>query len=79
MKAIETSATFNENGEIHIDNLPKVKNQKAKLLFLFQEETEGDFYAFSSHGLSKAYSDDEPEYDISLLKEPNPLYKDEGR
>ena len=37
------------------------------------------FYNLSAKGLSKAYSVDEPEYELSLLKEPNPDYKNEGR
>lgn len=79
MKAIETSAVFDENGQIFIDNLPAIKNQKVKLLILIDEDEEDDFYALSARGLSKAYSDDEPDYDLSSIKEPNPLYKNEGR
>lgn len=75
MKAIETSATFNEKGELLIDNPPNIKNKKVKLLFLFEEETQDDFYAFSAQGLAGAYSDDEPRYDISMMKEVNPLFK----
>ena len=30
---------------------------------------------FSLRGLSRAYSDDEPEYEISQLKEINPAYE----
>lgn len=78
MKAIETFATFNENGEIFIDNLPKIKNQKVKLLFLFEEDNEDELYAFSAKGLSKAYSENEPEYDLSSIKQPNSFYKDGG-
>jgi hypothetical protein len=75
MKAIETTAFFDENGKLSIDNLPLVKNQKAKIIFLFEEESEDEFYAFSAQGLAKAYSDDEPEYDTALIKEINPEYK----
>jgi hypothetical protein len=79
MKAVEALATFNEKGEIFIENLPNIKNKKVKLLFLFEDDAQDDFYTLSARGLAKAYSDDEPEYDTSLLKEPNPLYKNEGR
>lgn len=79
MKAIETSASFNEKGEITIHNLPAIKNKQAKLLFLFEEETDDNFYAYSVKGLSRAYADDEPEYDMSMVKEPNPSYKDDRR
>jgi hypothetical protein len=75
MKAIETTAFFDENGKLSIDNLPLVKNQKAKIIFLFEEESEDEFYAFSAQGLAKAYSDDEPGYDTALIKEINPEYK----
>ena len=79
MKAIETTASFDENGKLSIANLPSLKNQKAKVILLFQEDTEDDFYTFSAQGLARAYSDDEPEYDASMIKEPNPLYKNERR
>lgn len=79
MKAIETSATFNENGEMIIDNPPKMKNKRVKLLFLYEDDSEDDFYKLASESLSKAYSDDEPEYNASMIKEPNPLYKDARR
>jgi len=49
------------------------------LLILFEEESENDFYNLSAEGLSKAYSIDEPEYELSLVKEPNPDYKNEAR
>lgn len=75
MKAIETTASFDETGKLSIDNLPPLKNQKAKIIFLFEEEKEDDFYFLSAQGLAKAYSDNEPEYDTSLIKEPNPEYK----
>lgn len=35
------------------------------------------WYALSLQGLNRAYSDDEPEYDLSQIKEFNPDY--EGR
>ena len=33
------------------------------------------WYALAKHGLSRAYSDDEPNYDNVPLKEVNPNYK----
>jgi hypothetical protein len=44
-----------------------------------EEETDNEFHSLSVQGLSKAYSMDEPEYVLSLVKEPNPSYKDAGR
>jgi len=76
MKAIETSAIFDENGHIILDDMPDIKNKKVKLLILIDEEdSKNEFYDLSIQGLSKAYSTDEPEYDQSLVKEPNPEYK----
>lgn len=75
MKAIETTAVFDKAGNLSIESLPPLKNQKAKVIFLFEEEAEKDFYGLAAQGLAKAYSNDEPEYDIPLIKEPNPEYK----
>lgn len=78
MKTIETSAVFDENGKINIENLPLIKNKKAKLFIIIEEDEKvDDFYSLSSTGLLMAYSDNEPEYDISLIQEPNAAY--EGR
>ncbi len=73
MKAIETSAVFDENGHIILDDIPAIKNKKVKLLILIDEEdTQNEFYDLSIQGLSKAYSIDEHEYNMSSIKEPNP-------
>lgn len=79
MKAFETAATFNEKGEMAVDRLPDLKNKRVKLLFLFDDEAGDDFYGMAASGLAKAYAADEPEYDASMIKEPNPLYKHAGR
>lgn len=76
MKAIETLAAFDENGHIILNDMPAIKNKKVKLLILIEEEdSNNDFYDLSMQGLTKAYSTDEPEYNQSLVKEPNPEYK----
>ncbi|MEO6456642.1 MAG: hypothetical protein ABIN97_21385 [Ginsengibacter sp.] len=76
MKAIETSAVFDENGHMILDDMPDIKNKKVKLLILIDEEdSKNEFYDLSMQGLSKAYSTDEPEYNQSFVKEPNPEYK----
>lgn len=76
MKAIETSASFDENGHIILNDIPEIKNKKVKLLTLIDEEdSKNEFYDLSMQGLSKAYSTEEPEYHPSLVKEPNPGYK----
>lgn len=75
MQAIETTATFNEKGELKIDNLPKIKSQKVRILILLEEGEQNEWYRFSSEGLSKAYGEDEPSYSLDMVKEPNPDYK----
>lgn len=78
MKAIETAASFDEHGHIILNDIPEIKNKKVKLLILFDEEnTTNEFYNLSIQGLSKAYSNDEPDYDFSLIKESNREYKNE--
>lgn len=75
MKAIETTGSFNEKGELKIDNPPYIKNQKVKLLILFEENEQEDWYQFSNNGLAKAYGENEPDYTLNMLKESNPDYK----
>ena len=74
MKAIETFAVFDNKGIMTVENSPLLKNKKVKLLILIEEDEEKDFHSLSLHGLSKAYSTDEPEYDLSLVNEPNTDY-----
>ena len=75
MRAIETTASFNEKGEFKIDKLPNIKNQKVKLLILLEENEQDEWYQFSSKSLSAAFGDSEPLYSLSMVKEPNPDYK----
>jgi hypothetical protein len=80
MQAFETSAVFDKKGKLIIEDMPLIKDKKVKLLFLIDEEDDSnEFYDLSIQGLSKAYSDDEPEYDFSMIKEPNALYKNKGK
>jgi hypothetical protein len=74
MQAIETTASFNENGELKIDNLPMIKNQKVKLLILLDEEEQSEWCRFSGKGLSAAFSEEEPSFTLNMLNEPNPDY-----
>ena len=41
------------------------------------DEEREDLMRFSLSNLERAYGDDEPEYSLDLIKEPNPKY--EGR
>jgi hypothetical protein len=75
MQAIETTANFNEKGELEIDNLPMIKNKKVKLLILIEENEQSEWYQFSGKSLSAAYGENEPDYTLNMLKEPNPDYK----
>ena len=75
MQAIETTASFNENGELTIDNMPVLKNQKVRLLIMLEENEQSEWYQFSSKALSTAFSKDEPSYTLDMINEPNPVYK----
>lgn len=78
MQAIETTANFNENGDLEIDNLPVIKNQKVKLLILLEEKEKNEWNQFSSQHLSDAYSTHEPEYNSTWLKNPTLNINHEG-
>lgn len=75
MRAIETTASFNEKGELKIDKLPVIKNQKVKLLILLEDSEQNEWYQFSGKSLSAAYGDNEPHYSLNMVNEPNPDYK----
>ncbi|MEP6465461.1 MAG: hypothetical protein ABJB05_04115 [Parafilimonas sp.] len=74
MKAIETYAVFDDDGNMIIENLPVIKNKKVKLLILINEESDKEFYDLSAQGLYMAYSTEEPDYNKSLVQEPNADY-----
>lgn len=44
-----------------------------------KDEEHLSWQKFSKEQLSKAYGTDEPEYDLNMIKEPNPRYKNERR
>lgn len=75
MKAIEATGRFNESGELKVDNLPDIRNQKVRLLILLEENEQQNWYQFSSGELNRAYNENEPDYTMNLLKESNPDYK----
>lgn len=72
MQAIETTASFTEKGELKIDNLPLIKNQKVKVLILLEDNEQNEWRHFSGKGLSDAYSEEAPTYTLNILKEPDP-------
>lgn len=73
MKAIETTAHFDETGLLKIDNLPVIKSQHVKVLILIEDQI--DWYKFTAEGLAAAYDENEPDYTLDLIKEPNPGYQ----
>ena len=42
---------------------------------LLADSESAEWYALSLQGLNRAYSDDEPDYDLSQIKEFNPNYE----
>jgi hypothetical protein len=78
MEAIETTAKFDAEGILKIDNLPALKNRKVKILILLPDKENEDWFELSKGKLSQAYGDIEPEYELSMINEPNENYN-EGR
>ncbi len=75
MKTLETTGYLNEKGEIKLDISPGLKNKKVKVLIVFNDEENEDWRLHSLENLSKAYGDEEPDYELSTIKEPNTLYQ----
>jgi len=68
------------DGKSIILDLPFDLHPKDKLLVtVLKSETESDekkeWFFSSLLQLNKTYSEDEPEYSLSVIKEPNPEYK----
>ncbi len=74
MKAIETTASFDEKGQLKVDKSLNLKNRKVKLLILLEENEQEEWHQFSSDSLSAAYGENEPQYTLDMVKEPNPGY-----
>jgi len=53
----------------------KMKIAFKPLEYDIDADDNNDWYGFSSMNLSRAYSDEEPEYSSAMVKEPNPDYK----
>lgn len=70
MKAIK--ATYDGN-HFHLDDPVDIPpNSRAIIVVMDQEE---DWYAWASTNLNRAYGEEEPEYNLSQLKEPNESYE----
>jgi len=64
------------------DNLEEIEAEVEKNFgndIVFEEKENDDWNKFNINNLSKAYGENEPEYDLSMIKEPNPTYKGESR
>jgi hypothetical protein len=75
MPSITLNAHF-DGQQITLDEPFEIPSN-AKLLVTILETPDlerDDWLAFSGHNLAGAYSDDEPEYPLSAVKELNPAY-----
>lgn len=57
-----------------IELFQKMKIEFKPLTYNSENEDTDDWFKFSINNLSRAYSDDEPEYTSAMIKEPNPEY-----
>jgi hypothetical protein len=69
---LDEPAQLQPDMQLIVSVLPKAKNGEAE-----SDETHDDWLQISAAGLEYAYGDDEDEYSLNLIKEPNPDY--EGR
>lgn len=78
MKTVTLNAHF-DGKQIVLDE-PHDLEPDTKLIVSIVQPRNGhhdDWTDFSLANLERAYADDEPEYSLELIKEPNPAY--EGR
>jgi len=85
MKAYRTETTFNEYLFKWLKGLPFKANEKVEIIVLpavHEENTlttsdvaDDDWHNLSLNGLVRAYSDEEPEYTMNMVKEENPDYE----
>jgi hypothetical protein len=80
MKTVTLSATF-DGEQIRLeDDYPLPKDARLLVTVLpspgeREEEFRRDWYGLAADSLAKAYSHQEPEYTLDMLKEPNPDYE----
>ena len=72
MATIETTAIFNDEGQLVTGGLPGIKNRKVKLLIQFEEDSNAGTNEIAV--LSRAYAADEPDYAGAMLNEPEVEY-----
>ncbi len=75
MLAVEELIEFDDDGKIILAPKPDFRNRKARVIFLFEDAEHDSFLQMSLAGLARAYGDNEPDYDLSMISEPNPNYE----
>ena len=78
MSVITLPAHF-DGERIRLDEPYDLKPDTKLLVTVLPEEQEDEereaWFRLSSEGLARAYGEEEPEYPIDLIKEPNPDYE----
>lgn len=78
MASVTVPAHF-DGKQILLDEPYELKSDDKLLVTIlskgFDATEQEDWVVIAKHGLSRAYSDDEPEYTSSMIKEPNPKYE----
>ena len=72
MKAVK--ATYDGTQFLPDEPIDVPLNSRAVIIIMDQEEE--DWYTLASRSLNRAYGDDEPEYSLDQLKEPNEGYEE---
>lgn len=79
MKPLITLPAHFDGNSVVLDTPFKLQSNDKLLVTVLQSGNEGDekneWITSSLLQLNKAYSEDEPEYSLSLIKEPNAEYK----
>ena len=75
MPSITLNAHFNGQQIVLDEAFDLPENAKLLVTILETPDLErGEWQALASQNLARAYVDDEPDYPLSLVKEPNPDY-----
>ena len=73
MEAIKITQTTHNN-KLTIDIPNEFISKKLEIIIFPFDEEAGDWKDYNLNSLNKAYSDNEPEYNLSMVKEPNADY-----
>ena len=75
MPSVTLNAHFNGQQIVLDEAFDLPENAKLLVTILETPDLErGEWQALASQNLARAYVDDEPDYPLSLVKEPNPDY-----